>query len=188
MWVGVVEGRGVERIEALALTDGSILPAGLVVIGVGTSPSTGWLDGSDVPVNDGVVCGSDLRVRGLPAVWAVGDACRWFNPRYGREMRIEHWTSAREQASQVAAAIAGDRPGECDLVPYVWADQHGVHIQHVGETVRPEDTVVTRMEGGGGFMLEYQRGGQLVGATGFDSQRTILTLRRQLGAAEFLPA
>src|SRR5205823_6322562 len=38
------EGSG--RVEALRLSDGRLVPADLVVVGVGVVPATGWLDGS----------------------------------------------------------------------------------------------------------------------------------------------
>jgi len=132
-----------------------------------------------VEIADGVRCDEYLRARGAPGVWAIGDAARWRHPRTGTEMRLEHWTSAREQASLVGTAIATRTERACDLVPYVWSVQHGVHLQQVGETTAGIDVTTRELEGGGAI-YEHSRDGALVGASGFDAQSEILAVRREL--------
>lgn len=181
--VGVAGARGGARIESVELADGTSVAADVVVVGIGTLPATGWLAGSGLTLDDGVLCDAYLRAVGADDVWVIGDVARWLNPRYGHVMRTEHWTGAREQAALVGATLAGGPARVCDLVPYVWSDQHGSHIQHVGESPAPGDTVsALPQDGGGGEVFEYRRAGRLVGATGFDAQRAVLGLRRELAA------
>ena len=54
--VGVEAFIGNERVEAVRLTDGSQVPADLVIVGLGVTPATDWLDGSGLRVDDGVIC------------------------------------------------------------------------------------------------------------------------------------
>ncbi len=55
--VGVTEVRGDSgHVSTVVLSDGSELPADLVVVGIGSRPATEWLDGSGVAVDNGVVC------------------------------------------------------------------------------------------------------------------------------------
>ena len=186
--VGVAGVRGGSRIESVELADGTAIAADVVVVGIGTLPATGWLAGSGLTLDDGVLCDAYLRAVGADDVRVIGDVARWLNPRYGHVMRTEHWTGAREQAALVGAALAGGPERVCDLVPYVWSDQHGTHIQHVGESPAPGDAVGASPQDGGGEVFEYRRSGRLVGATGFDAQRAILGLRRELAAAPVAPA
>jgi NADPH-dependent 2,4-dienoyl-CoA reductase/sulfur reductase-like enzyme len=130
---------GGERVEAVRLSDGTVVPADVVVIGVGTIPQTGWLLGSDVQVDDGVVCDERLAAVGVADVYAAGDVARWWHPRYGERIRVEHWTNAVEQGGVVAANICGANK-VYDAVPYVWSDQLGARLQVFGR-VRPEDEV-----------------------------------------------
>lgn len=68
---------------------------------------------------------------------AAGRAlARWPNPRYGREMRLEHWTSAREQATYAARPLADETSvpdSGCALLPYVWSDQYAHRLQLLGD-------------------------------------------------------
>ena len=54
--VGVDSVTGQDRVEKVALTDGSELDTDLVVVGIGSRPATDWLEGSGVEVDNGVVC------------------------------------------------------------------------------------------------------------------------------------
>lgn len=142
-------GVGVDRVEGAApdlrvvLRDGDVLPAGVVVVGIGAVPNDGWLAGSGVRVDDGVVCDEVGRVLGedgavLPGVHAVGDVARW-SPADDRgatgPRRVEHWTGAVEQATTVARTItAPDEPAAHRGTGYVWSDQYDWTVQVVGRT------------------------------------------------------
>src|SRR5947209_12077377 len=62
--VGVDEFVGNGRVSGVRLTDGSQVPADLVIIGLGVTPATDWLDGSGLRVDDGVVCDATGAVEG----------------------------------------------------------------------------------------------------------------------------
>jgi 3-phenylpropionate/trans-cinnamate dioxygenase ferredoxin reductase component len=179
----VVGHSGSPALEAVALDDGTSMAAGLVVVGIGTEPATEWLDRSGLVLADGVVCGPDLQALGAPGVWVAGDAARISRPGTGATDRAEHWTSAREQAAVVARNITrADPTGRAHhrAVNYVWSDQYGVRIQHVGRvgTDLDEDTPTT-----GGRLFVHREGATIVGATALDAPAEILRLRRQLTAA-----
>src|SRR5262249_59322953 len=92
---------GTAPAEAVRRSDGSRLPADVVVVGIGSAPATDWLQGSGLELDDGVVCDETLNA-GAPGVYAAGDVARWFNPLFGQTMRLEHWTTAAAQG-RVAA-------------------------------------------------------------------------------------
>jgi phthalate 3,4-dioxygenase ferredoxin reductase subunit len=146
--VAVLGGAAVDRIEELPdgtgvvhLADGRRVPAATVVVGIGVVPTTGWLAGSGLNLDRGVLTDEFCRATGLPNVWAVGDVAHWFDIHTGVYRRVEHWTNAVEQANLVAHNLLS--PG--DLLPHVkapyfWSDQHGINIQMVGR-ISPEDRV-----------------------------------------------
>jgi NADPH-dependent 2,4-dienoyl-CoA reductase/sulfur reductase-like enzyme len=178
--VAGIEGDG--RVERVRLGDGTTIDADVVVVGVGVAPETGWLEGSGLTLDNGVVC--DETCLAAPGVVAAGDVARWPNRLFGGElMRVEHWTNATEQG--VAAArrlLAGESGGEPYApVPFVWSDQYDVKIQVVGH-VRGDDEVAvahgTLEERR--FVALFGRGGRLSGALGFSRPRQLMQYRRML--------
>jgi 3-phenylpropionate/trans-cinnamate dioxygenase ferredoxin reductase subunit len=95
---------GDARVEGVALGDGSVLPADVVLVGIGVAPECDWLAGSGLEIGNGIVC--DARgATAAPDVVAAGDVARWLNPLQGSAIRYEHWTSAVEQSSVAAARL-----------------------------------------------------------------------------------
>lgn len=162
--VGVAGLEGAGSVEKVVLTDGTVLDADLVVVGIGARPGVGWLEGSGLDLDDGVVCDETLAAS-LPGVYAAGDVARWTNPMFDRPMRLEHWTSAAEQGA-VAARNALD-PGAATpyaTVPYFWSDWYGSRIQFVGVPGVDEQKVVAGSIDEGRLVALYREGGRLVGA------------------------
>lgn len=171
------------RLEALELDDGQIVPADVVVVGVGTAPTTGWLAGSGLDLTDGISCGTDLSANGTYGVYVAGDAARWPEDS-GRLVRTEHWTGAREQASVVAHNLLHPAsPRSYRSAGYVWSDQHGVKIQHVGRSGTDLPARVVPTSDGTGQLFQHLLDGRVVGATAFDAPRDLLTVRRLLTPA-----
>ncbi len=129
--VGVDSFVGNGRVEGVRLTDGSRIPADVVIVGLGVTPVTDWLDGSGLRVDDGVVCdatGAAEGDTGDTAVVAAGDVARWWHPLYERHLRTEHWDDAgRQGAAAARTLLAGPGRAESyDELPYFWSDQYHV--------------------------------------------------------------
>ena len=182
--VGVSGFQGHQRIERVTLSDGSSVEADLVVVGIGAAPETGWLEGSGLRLDDGVVC--DAFCAAAPGVFAAGDVARWHNPLFGEEMRVEHWSNAAEQGSYVAERLAGTDLGAQPFapVPFFWSDQYGVKIQFAGR-MRPDDEV--RLVAGSlaerKFTALYGRAGRLSGVLAWSRPRDLAKYRRLIAAA-----
>ncbi|UFQ14430.1 MULTISPECIES: NAD(P)/FAD-dependent oxidoreductase [Streptomyces] len=169
-------------VTAVELSDGRLLPADVVVVGIGATPNTGWLAGSPLALDDGVLC-DDGCVTALPQVVAVGDVAR------SGGIRAEHWTSATEQPRVVVRnLLAGHRVETVRPLPYFWSDQYGSRIQFAGRR-RDGDTVrivegSPEAVGEGGFLAVYERAGRRTAALAVDRLRPCMKARRQLAAAE----
>jgi NADPH-dependent 2,4-dienoyl-CoA reductase/sulfur reductase-like enzyme len=166
--------------QAIRLTDGTTVPADLVVVAAGAVPETGWLRGSGLDLSDGVLCDARLAAVGLPGVYAAGDVARWHHPRYAEPIRMEHWTGAVDHAAVVAANICGqDRTH--DALPYVWSDQIGGRLQIFGR-VRPDDDVhyVLGDASSAAFVAITGGEGRLNAVVGFDAVRDLLPYRKLL--------
>src|SRR5262245_43106184 len=129
--VGVSEVRGADRVEKVVLDDGAELDADLVVVGIGSRPATGWLDGSGIEVDNGVVCDDHGRAS-APHVWAIGDVASWRHT-LGHQVRVEHWSNVADQARVLVPAMLGQETSSTVSVPYFWSDQYDIKIQCLGE-------------------------------------------------------
>ena len=180
--VGVKGLEGDDHVRAVLLDDGHRIEADLVIVGIGVIPNTEWLEGSGIDVSNGVVC-NEFLMPGPDGVYALGDVANWFNPRYGETMRIEHWTTAVEQAQIVAHNIVhADDQRQCDVIPYFWSDQYGHRIQFAGRSnadlvAEPHVTAEVAR-----YLALYRRGDELIGALAIDGTVALMHLRARMMA------
>ena len=134
----------VERVEpgAVILDDGTLLPAGAVVVGIGARPATAWLAGSGIElgVHGEVVADNHLRTS-VPDVYAVGDCASFPSGRYGERLLVHHWDNALQGPRTVAANILGETPAVYDPVPYFWSEQFGRFVQYAGHHAAADTTL-----------------------------------------------
>jgi 3-phenylpropionate/trans-cinnamate dioxygenase ferredoxin reductase subunit len=147
--VELVTGRQVAAVEpgGLALSGGTWIDADEVLVCVGVRPETGWLEGSGLALDRGVVVDGSLRAAlaeagagspggaragaPRPEIVAVGDCAAWWSARYRRRLRVEHWDTALNSPDVAAATLVG-RPATYDPVPYFWSEQFGRMVQYAG--------------------------------------------------------
>ncbi|MDQ2729264.1 MAG: FAD-dependent oxidoreductase [Actinomycetota bacterium] len=184
---------GDDRVTGVVIDDGEVVDADVVVMGVGVAPTTGWLEGSGVDLDRGVVCDSRLRVlaggRPVPGLVAAGDVARWTDPRSATSVRIEHWTNAVEQGAAAARTLLDpDGSAPFDVVPYVWSDQLGTKLQLVG-LPRPGDDVqvLDGTPGEGKWLAAYGRRGRLVAVLGAGRPARVMRMRRRLETGAAFP-
>ncbi|WP_328883869.1 NAD(P)/FAD-dependent oxidoreductase [Streptomyces sp. NBC_00299] len=150
--------------SGVRLADGELVDADEVLIAVGSLPNTDWLDGSGLTVGDGVVC--DEYCAAARNVYAAGDVARWYNPLFGRSMRIEHRTNAAEQGMAAARHLLNpDGRKPFAPVPYFWSDQYDMKIQAYGflrghDEVAIVDGDLTERR----FVAAYRTGDRVTGA------------------------
>jgi 3-phenylpropionate/trans-cinnamate dioxygenase ferredoxin reductase subunit len=168
-----------DRVTAVALSDGTVVPADCVLVAIGAVPAVDWLRTSGLSLGDGVEC--DEYCRAAPGVYAAGDVASWVNPRYGRRMRLEHRMNATEQGTAAAHnLIHGDVKPFAPL-PYFWTDQYNVKLQVHG--ILPEGSEVTVEEGALGedrFVALYRKDGLLTGVLGWNAPARVLPYRKLL--------
>ncbi|OBG22277.1 NAD(P)/FAD-dependent oxidoreductase [Mycobacterium sp. 852002-51057_SCH5723018] len=178
--VGVAEVRGEGHVDTVVLGDGTELAADVVVVGIGSHPATGWLQGSGVEVDNGVICDEAGRTS-APHVWALGDVASWRDAT-GHQARVEHWSNVADQARVVVPAMLGQDTPAGVVVPYFWSDQYDVKIQCLGE---PEATDVVHLveDDGRKFLAYYERDGVLVGVVGAGMPGKVMKVRGKIAAA-----
>jgi len=171
--VDAIEGDG--KVERVRLSDGSVVEADVVVVGIGVIPNTEWLEGSGLEIDNGVVC--DATCLAAPGVTAAGDVARWPNHRFDEVMRVEHWDNAVEQGGHAARRLlqTDEEAEPFTPVPWFWSDQYDRKIQLAGR-IRPDDEmkIVTGSVEERRFAALYGREGRLVGVLGFNRPRHVM--------------
>jgi NADPH-dependent 2,4-dienoyl-CoA reductase/sulfur reductase-like enzyme len=178
--IGVTEVKGTDHVEKVVLADGTELDADIVVVGVGSRPSTDWLDGSGVEVDNGVICDVAGRTS-APNVWAIGDVASWRDAQ-GHQVRVEHWSNVAEQARVIVPAMLGIEATSAVVVPYFWSDQYDVKIQCLGEP-EADDIVHVVADDGRKFLAYYERDGAVVGVVGGGMPGKVMKARGKIAAA-----
>ena len=185
--VAGLEGTG--RVSGVRLDSGEVVPADVVLVGIGVAPNTGWLEGSGLELRDGVVCDEFLNA-GAPGVFAAGDLVRWPNAAFAPDddmvMRVEHWTNAAEQGAAAAANLLawsrGDALNPFSSVPFFWSDQFDSRIQFIGRAHGDDEVHVFTGSTEGKFAALYGHGGRLRGVLGVSSPRFVMPFRALLVA------
>lgn len=177
------------RASGLLLGDGSEVAAEVVVVGIGVIPSVGWLEGSDLTLDNGVRC--DETLLAAPGVVAAGDVASWPNPHFGEVMRVEHWEHAIEQGEAAGRRLlAGDGAPPFSAVPWFWSDQYDRKLQLAGRPSAQDEPVVVEGDPDGGpagerrFAIAFRRSGpdgdRCTGVLGVSRPRHVMQARMRL--------
>jgi NADPH-dependent 2,4-dienoyl-CoA reductase/sulfur reductase-like enzyme len=170
----VDDGHG--HLRGIRLSDGSTVDADVAVVGVGVAPNTGWLEGSGLTLDNGVVC--DETCLAAPGVVAAGDIARWPNRRFGEVMRVEHWENAQEQGAHAARRLLGHLESY-EPVPWFWSDQYDRKIQLAGRSSADDEVqIVDGSVEERRFVALYGRAGRVVGVLGMNRPRPVMEYRQ----------
>lgn len=167
---------GTSRLEGLKLSNGKLIECDVAVVGIGVTPATGWLEGSGLELDNGVLCDETLATK-VPYVVAAGDVCRWPNRLFdGEVMRIEHWTNAIDQGEAAVKRLINGPENTPPFapVPYVWSDQYDVRIQFFGRATADDEVhMVYGSVKDRNLVSLHSRKGRLIGALGFNCSKLV---------------
>ena len=169
------------RVDGAKLSDGQQVPCDVVVVGIGALPRTDLAVSAGLEANDGIVVDEFLRTSD-PCVYALGDVCRFPDPRGGVMTRLESWRNADEQARHVAENIVGPAKPFHGL-PSFWSDQFDSTLQIVGTPSCGVQTVVRTLSPRSVIEFSVDSVGRLVGASAFG---LVSEVGKEIRAAEHL--
>lgn len=185
--VQVARMQGESRVTGVELSTGEVVPADVVIVGIGVAPATAWLEQSGLTLRDGVVCDANLCA-GPTNVFAAGDVLRWPNSLFAdveADMRVEHWTNAAEQGAHAAnnllATLNGGDMTPYEAVPFFWSDQFDARIQCLG---RPSASAVVDVVAGspadGKWCAIYSVNDRLTAVLGVSQPKLVMPSRALL--------
>ncbi len=162
-----------DPVSGVELDDGTVLHVDAVVTCAGDVPDVGWLAGTALHDEAGILVDPTARTT-IEGVWAAGDVAR--TAHGGSARRRPFWANAVTQG-RVAAASILDQEIDASIVDhYVWTEIAGTSLKAVGALpCDGEPEVLEETEAGA--LLAW--GEQAVVALGL--KRSVPALRRLLG-------
>ena len=158
--VAAIEGEG-GKVSGVRLGDGDVLPAEIVIVGIGIVPATAPLIAAGANGGNGVEVDALCRTS-LPDVYAIGDCAAYANGfADGAVIRVESVQNANDQATCVARALTGN-PAPYRATPWFWSNQYDLRLQTVGLSVG-HDAAVTRGDPAArAFSVIYLKAGRVI--------------------------
>lgn len=163
-------------VHAVECTDGTQVPADLVIVGIGLVPNTQLAEAAGLKCQDGISVDEHCRTSD-PDVYAIGDCCSHPSPRYGRRIRLESVDNAFEQAKSASANICGKTTPH-DKTPWFWSDQYELKLQIVGLSQHYDNVVLRGDPASRSFSCCYLRGGELIALDAVNHAKDFMAARK----------
>jgi 3-phenylpropionate/trans-cinnamate dioxygenase ferredoxin reductase subunit len=149
------------RATGVRLSTGDVMPAQMVVVGVGIVPAVAPLLAAGAKGGNGVEVDAVCRTS-LPDVYAIGDCALHANAfADGAKIRLESVQNANDQARVVAKAITGVAE-PYHAVPWFWSNQYDLRLQTVGLSTGYDQTVVRGEVSARSFSIVYLAQGRVI--------------------------
>ena len=143
------------------LSTGEVLPAELVIVGIGIVPAVEPLLAAGAEGGNGVAVDDHCRTC-LPDIFAIGD-CALHANRFadGAAIRLESVQNANDQANVVADAITG-QPKPYHSIPWFWSNQYDLRLQTIGLSIGYDQLVVRGDPAARSFSVVYLKQGRVI--------------------------
>ena len=159
--VQVVAIEGEDRATGVRLGTGEVIPADLVIVGIGIVPATQPLIAAGAHGGNGVLVDHHCKTS-LPDIYAIGDCAAHENDfAEGAVIRLESVQNANDQANVVAKGICGDE-ARYHAIPWFWSNQYDLKLQTAGLSTGHDRTVLRGNIADRSFSVVYLRGGKVI--------------------------
>jgi 3-phenylpropionate/trans-cinnamate dioxygenase ferredoxin reductase subunit len=159
--VAVTAIEGDDKVTGVRLADGNVVPADLVVVGIGIVPAVEPLIAAGAEGGNGVRVDAQCRTS-LPDIFAVGD-CALHASRFagGAEVRLESVQNATDQATVAAKAILGEDVSY-EATPWFWSNQYDLKLQTIGLSIGYDQAVVRGDPATRSFSVVHLKQGKVI--------------------------
>lgn len=178
-----VRTESIERTgETLAIgTSSGVVPADLVLIGIGILPNTELASDAGLDVDNGIRVNAFGQTND-PDIYAIGDCANLPNSfaEQGR-VRLESVQNAIDQAKHAALSILG-RPKPYDEVPWFWSDQFDLKLQIAGLSSSQDEIVLRGDLTSRSFAAFHLRNGTITAVEAVNAAPEYMMGRRLIAA------
>ncbi|MBR7967722.1 FAD-dependent oxidoreductase [Burkholderia cenocepacia] len=171
--------------DSVTLSSGDVLPADVVLVGIGVHPNVELAQDAGLAVERGVTVDRFLQTS-APGIYAAGDIARWPDPLTGQRIRVEHWVVAERQGIVAARNLLGQqRP--FDAVPFFWSQHYDLTLRYVGHAEQWDRVEIDGDLGAHDCSIAYWRGNTRLAvvtiARDLDNLKAEAALERQTASA-----
>lgn len=178
--VQAIEGE--DHVTGVRLTDGEVIPADLVVVGIGIIPAVEPLIAAGAQGGNGVLVDRHCRTS-LPDIYAIGDCAAHANDfAEGTVIRLESVQNANDQANVVARGICGDEI-PYHAIPWFWSNQYDLRLQTAGLSTGHDQAVLRGDPSTRSFSVVYLKAGRVIALDCVNAARDYVQGRMIVSAA-----
>lgn len=165
------------KVCGVHMHDGTVLPAGLVIVGVGVQANDGLARVAGLACDRGIVVDACARTSN-PHIFAAGD-CAARTTGDGTVLRLESVQNAVEQGKSAAAAVMGqERPFAA--TPWFWSDQYDIKLQIAGLSTGADRWKIQGEPESGSFSVYHYCADKLLAVDSINAAREHLQARKRL--------
>lgn len=176
-------------VSGVELEDGRVIPAQLIIIGIGVIPNTELAEQLGLQVDNGIVVDEHALASDGTTI-AIGDVANIPNPipgsPTGERIRLESVNNAIEHAKVAAYSLSG-QPEAYTGIPWFWSNQGELKLQIAGLTLGHDRTLVRRDTEKNRFSVLYYRGEQIIAADCINSPLDFMAVRSALSGNRNIP-
>jgi NADPH-dependent 2,4-dienoyl-CoA reductase/sulfur reductase-like enzyme len=164
-------------VEKVTTKGGKEVATDLAVVGIGVDPLTDFLEGSGIELDNGIVVDERFQTN-VPDVYAAGDVARFYDPLFKKRRRIEHWSNANYQGTEVGKVLAG-ADGGYDTVSQFFTEIFGITIKVFGDAKHDAEVVVRGSLRENDMHALYAENGEVIGALSVGQTEDVEELLKQ---------
>lgn len=174
-------------VTGVKLADGEVIPADLVVVGIGIIPAVGPLIVAGAAGANGVDVDTFCRTS-LPDIYAIGDCAAHANDfAEGAVIRLESVQNANDMANTAAKDIMGDTQ-PYHALPWFWSNQYDLKLQTAGLSIGHDQTVLRGDPATRSFSVVYLKGGKVIALDCVNAMKDYVQGRKLVEAGAVIPA
>ncbi|MCF8472513.1 MAG: FAD-dependent oxidoreductase [Sphingomonadaceae bacterium] len=152
---------GEDFVTGVRLADGDVIPAHMVIVGIGIIPAVTPLLTAGAAGGAGVDVDAYCRTS-LPDIYAIGDCAAHANDfAGGNVMRVESVQNANDMANAVAKSLTGELT-PYHAVPWFWSNQYDLRLQTVGISAGYDSMVLRGDPDTRSFSVVYLKAGKVI--------------------------
>lgn len=176
------------KVSGVRLADGSVIPAQMVIVGIGIIPAVEPLLAAEAKGGNGVEVDEFCRTS-LPDIYAIGDCASHANAfAGGATIRLESVQNANDQATVAAKTICGVDAQPYKATPWFWSNQYDLKLQTVGLSSGHDATVLRGDPATRSFSVIYLKDGKVIALDCVNMIKDYVQGRKLVEAGAAIPA
>ena len=167
---------GKDAVERVICSNGQIIEADGVLIGVGILPNQELAESAGLNCNNGILVDEFGKTEDT-SIFACGDCTNHPNTYLNKNLRLESVHNALEQAKTVAMSLLGKQE-KYNQVPWFWSDQYDKKLQIVGFSDDHDELVIRGSIEEDNFMLFFLKEGKLIAVNSVNNPKEFLICKK----------